>query len=126
MNRATDELLCWRCGATLKELPLPLGRLDECPKCRAQLHVCKMCAFYDAHLAKGCREKDAEDIADKQRANFCGYFKATAGAWHPPDAARGDAAKARLDALFGGAPVESKPDPARSRAEALFRGPDKK
>lgn len=126
MNRSSQELVCWRCGAELKELPLPLGRLDECPKCRAQLHVCRMCAFYDARLAKGCREKDAEDIADKQHANFCGYFKAIAGAYRAVDSGRREGAKAQVDALFGGAPVESQRDPARERAEALFRGPDKK
>lgn len=126
MNHASESLACWRCGAALKELPLPLGRLDECPKCRAQLHVCKMCAFYDARLAKGCREKDAEDIADKQHANFCGYFKASPTAWRAPDAGRVQAAKAQVDALFGGAPAETPRDPARERAEALFRGPDKK
>lgn len=126
MNHASDALVCWRCGAALKELPLPLGRLDECPKCHAQLHVCKLCAFYDARLAKGCREKDAEDIADKQHANFCGYFKPAPGAYRAPDAARTASARAQADVLFGGAPVEKQNDPARERAEALFRGPDKK
>jgi hypothetical protein len=27
----TNALICWKCGASLAELPLPLGRLAECP-----------------------------------------------------------------------------------------------
>lgn len=126
MARTSDVLACWRCGAVLKELPLPLGRQDECPKCRAQLHVCRMCSFFDARLARGCREKDAEEIADREHANFCGYFTASANAYQAPDAGRKQAAQAQLDALFGGPPADPQRDAARERAEALFRGPGKK
>src|SRR5690606_39282520 len=41
-----EPLLCWRCGESLAELTLPLSRRDECPKCRAELHVCRMCVHY--------------------------------------------------------------------------------
>ena len=40
---STTELRCHHCGTSLAALSLPFTRLDECPKCRAQLHVCKMC-----------------------------------------------------------------------------------
>ena len=40
------ELVCWKCGASLADLTLPLLRLEECRKCGAELHVCKLCEWY--------------------------------------------------------------------------------
>lgn len=95
------DLSCWKCGASLAALSLPLRRLDECPKCRAELHVCKLCVDYDTHVAKHCREPTAEEVRDKERANFCDHFKPRAGAWKPADSVALDAARAELDRLFG-------------------------
>ena len=44
------DLVCWKCGASLSSLSLPLMRADTCPKCRADLHVCKMCVDYDTRV----------------------------------------------------------------------------
>jgi hypothetical protein len=98
----TDALVCWKCGTSLATQSLPLGRLAECDACRAPLHVCRLCRFYNPRVSNACEETIAEPVADKERANFCGYFEPRAGAYHP----QGDAeakAKARtgLDALFG-------------------------
>jgi len=38
---------CWKCGAPLGDLPIPLSRIAECRACSASLHVCRMCLFYD-------------------------------------------------------------------------------
>ena len=78
------DLVCWKCGAALAELTLPLRRLDECPKCHAELHVCRMCVDYDIRVAKHCREPTAEEVSDKTRANFCDHFKPRPGAYTPP------------------------------------------
>jgi len=51
-----------------------IGRRDECPLCRADLHCCLNCAFYDVSVSKQCREPAAELVKDKNRANFCDYF----------------------------------------------------
>ena len=59
------DLVCWKCGASLAALSLPLSRRDECPRCRAELHVCKMCIEYDETLAKRCREPTAEEVANR-------------------------------------------------------------
>jgi len=96
-----NALLCWKCGASLVSLSLPLRRLDECPKCRAELHVCKLCIDYDTSIAKHCREPTAEEVRDKERANFCDHFKPQAGAWKPANVAAIDAARAELERLFG-------------------------
>lgn len=116
-----NGLVCWKCGASIGDEPLPLSRLAECRACRAQLHVCRLCAFYDTRVAKACRETVAEEVKDKERANFCGYFQPrqnahVAGPGKAPDHQLNDA-RAALDALFGGAP-ENKPD---NPLDDLFR-----
>lgn len=96
----TDTLNCWRCGAAVVDEPLPLSRTAECRQCRAELHVCRMCEFYDTSRANACREPVAEPVADKARANFCGWFRPRHGlAGQQDDAAA--AARQALDDLFG-------------------------
>ncbi|MGH7484809.1 MAG: hypothetical protein ACREMY_04270 [bacterium] len=113
-------LICWKCGASLEALTLPLRRLDVCPACNSELHVCKLCVDYDPSKAKHCREPIAEEVRDKEHANFCDYHKPRPGAWTPPDQKGRDAAKAGLDALFGGAAGAQSPDAARAKLEKLF------
>ena len=96
-----NDLVCWKCGASLSDMSLPLMRLDTCPKCRAELHVCKMCVEYDTRVAKHCREPTAEEVSDKTHANFCDHFKPRPGAWGGGDNAADDKARSELDKLFG-------------------------
>jgi len=95
------ELQCWRCGASLASLRLPLGRSEECSACRSQLHVCRLCKSFDRARPKQCREEDAEEVRDKERANFCDWFKPRSGAFDAAGAAAESAAKSAIDALFG-------------------------
>jgi hypothetical protein len=94
------DLVCWKCGTALAELSLPLRRLDECPKCRAELHVCKMCVDFDTSKAKHCREPTAEEVRDKEHANFCDFFRPRANAHVPANVAEQSKARAALDDLF--------------------------
>jgi hypothetical protein len=97
----SHNLVCWKCGASLAELSLPLRRLDECRKCRAELHVCKMCVDYDTRVAKHCREPTAEEVNDKAHANFCDHFKPRENSYVAPDTSAVDRARAELEKLFG-------------------------
>lgn len=124
-----DLLRCYRCGASLAALSLPLTRRDECPECRAELHVCRMCTHFAPRLAEGCDEDDAPDVRDRASANFCDYFQPNPHA-HEPSTADADAeARAQLEALFGESPPQDAQqaaggdpnDEARRAAEALFR-----
>lgn len=123
------ELVCWKCGASLADYTLPLRRLEECRKCGAELHVCKLCEWYSVVVAKHCREPIAEEVKDKERANFCDYFKPRPDAYSDAGVAAADKAKSELDAIFGrgaGQPAptspstESSADKARAELEALF------
>lgn len=122
-----EEWVCWKCGASIADQPLPLARLSICAACRSDLHVCRLCTFYDPGVAKACREPVAEEVQDKGRANFCGYFQPRPGAWRPQGAAATGAARAQLEALFGGgdgAPDGREAEQARERLEQLFDNKD--
>ena len=118
------SLVCWKCGASLEALSLPLQRLDECKQCGAELHVCKLCEFYSTAVAKHCRETIAEEVKDKERANFCDYFKPRPDAYSTVKQDAATKAKADLDAFFGGVkPAQNEPsaaDKAKAELEKLF------
>jgi hypothetical protein len=97
----SHELVCWKCGASLAALTLPLTRRDECRQCRAELHVCRMCVDYDERLAKRCREPTAEEVHDKTQANFCDFFAPRAGAYQAKDVSAAERARTDLEKLFG-------------------------
>lgn len=93
-------LVCWKCGASLAELSLPLRRLEVCKSCSAELHVCRMCTEYDPRVAHSCREPTAEEVRQKDMANFCDHFKPRPGAYTPRNEAEIAKAKSALDDLF--------------------------
>lgn len=99
-HASATELVCWKCGASLAALTLPLRRLEECPQCHSELHVCRMCADYDTTVAKHCREPTAEEVRDKTRANFCDFFEPRPGTYAAPNTAEVDRVRTELEKLF--------------------------
>ncbi len=95
-----QALTCWRCGASLAALSLPLRRLDACKTCHAELHVCKLCVEYDVSYALQCKEPTAEEVRKKDEANFCDHFKPKAGAYVAKDTSAAERAKTALEDLF--------------------------
>ncbi len=93
-------MICWKCRKETN-IQKPV-RGDECPNCHADLHVCKACEFYESGAHNDCRETSAEYVGDKERGNFCDYFRAStkiaAGSTGNDKAA---AAKDAFNALFG-------------------------
>jgi len=122
-------LVCWKCGAALTDIPFPFGRIAVCPACDADLHVCKLCEFYDTSVSNQCREPIADAVKEKERANFCDYFQARPNAHIAQDHGRSAQARAQLEALFGDTPDKtthdevslSPEDIAREQLEDLFR-----
>src|SRR5687768_1367197 len=99
--KGAEQLVCWKCGAELKGVILPLSRREVCAACNADQHVCKLCRHYDPRVADMCREERAERVSDKERANFCDYFAPAPGAYKPAQVSAAEAAKQKLAALFG-------------------------
>ena len=101
-----------------------------------------MCEFYDTSVAKSCREPVAEEVIDKERANYCDYFRGRPGVHAAGGASEAEAARAQLEAMFGvqnkAAEKSSADDPeslierkrakaeqARKQLDALFGDDDK-
>lgn len=122
-------LACWKCGASLPDVPVPFARVAECPCCRADLHVCRMCEFFDPRVRRGCKEPVADEVSDRERANFCGYFTPVAGLDPGTEDRASQAARAELDDLFGltssspASPGDA--DEARRRLDELFGAGDR-
>ena len=95
------NLQCWKCGEPLKDIILPFSRFEECSFCNADQHVCLLCKEYDASVADSCREDRADFVLDKEKANFCDYFKPRPGAFQKRDDQESAQARARLADLFG-------------------------
>jgi hypothetical protein len=87
---------CWNCGQALGHLDY--GRQDSCPKCGRDTRVCKGCEFYDKGSNNDCRESQAERVVDKEKSNFCDYFRPRAGSGS--GAQSRDSMKAAAEALF--------------------------
>ena len=121
-----QTLTCWKCGTSLAEVLVPFARVAECPECHTDLHVCRMCEFFDPGVRRGCREPVAEEVSDRERANFCGYLTPVPGLGPGVDDGGSQAARTELDSLFG-LPASSSASPgdageARRRLDNLFGG----
>lgn len=106
----SEPLSCWQCGNILKNVILPMSRREECPLCSADQHVCKMCKEFDGR--NNCSESRAEDVRDREKANFCDYFSPSGevsvkASGQQARKQKESDAKAQLAALFG---EEAEPD----------------
>ncbi len=70
--------ICFQCGG---EIPgdQRITREQECPGCSQDLHCCRQCRFYDPRLSSQCSEPHAEPVLDKERANFCDFYRVAEG-----------------------------------------------
>jgi len=135
MASKSIDIQCWKCGSELENLLLPFSRYEECSTCNADLHACISCRNYDAATSDACREDRADFVLDKDKANFCDYFKVNSKAYEKKDNSEANQAKARLAELFGEQPSESteadvsptsEADQALSELKNLFGDPDNK
>mgnify|MGYP003665563934 CR=1 FL=1 len=77
MSPAESEIvLCYKCNSETEIMTdSKVHRSEECPKCFASLHSCMMCFFYDKTAYNECREPMANRILEKEKANFCEFYK---------------------------------------------------
>ena len=70
------SLTCYKCQKdTGLETNDDISRSEECQNCYTNLRCCHMCKFYDKNSYNECREPTAERVLDKEKANFCDFFK---------------------------------------------------
>ncbi len=96
----TGEGNCWHCGTALGALEY--GRQDTCRKCGRDTRCCKNCGFYDRAYNNECQETQADRVVEKERGNFCDYFKPRSGSG--AGGTNRDAQKSAAEALFRKSP----------------------
>jgi len=104
------KLVCWNCGKSLAEIPLPLSRHANCPECYEVLHCCRLCRHFNTGIQGQCEHERADPPVIKESANFCDYFKPAAARFSGDSSQKQDDAKSEFDALFGASPGEDDGD----------------
>ncbi|MFN8368995.1 MAG: hypothetical protein U0T83_00040 [Bacteriovoracaceae bacterium] len=70
------EITCYKCKKTLQfDDGHKITRSEDCDHCGYDLHSCTMCTFYSKSSYNECSEPVALRVSDKEKANFCDYFK---------------------------------------------------
>lgn len=95
--------MCWKCKNKI-DVEF-IGRTDECPTCHTDLHSCKNCSFYLPGSHFDCKENIDEKVSDKEKANFCDFFRILRDFDNRSDEIKlaeekKSVAKASFDALF--------------------------
>ena len=71
---------CYKCNEPLLlEAGKDINRFENCTKCNASIRCCSMCDFYNKSSYNECREPTSDRITDKEKANFCDFFKLSLG-----------------------------------------------
>jgi hypothetical protein len=120
MSSGPLQLKCWKCGADLKSVPRPFSRFAECPGCRNELHVCRMCRYYDRRYIGECSHDNADKVLVKDKSNFCSHFRPSPHAFTDDGNPEKDRAQQELESLFGGEaePASQPHDAEKAKAEA--------
>ncbi|MBN1524751.1 MAG: hypothetical protein JW904_09720 [Spirochaetales bacterium] len=65
------------CAHCKKELPpeLQIVKSSSCPFCRADLKTCTNCVFYKPGSHWDCAETISEPVREKDKSNFCDFFR---------------------------------------------------
>ena len=90
-----------------------------------------MCEFFEPNVPNQCLEDDADDVHEKERANFCEWFRPGTDVFDAARAAKEEKSNDALASLFtsGGAEPQEPQEPsepsaddaAQSAAEDLFK-----
>lgn len=69
-----QTVVCHACGRAVV-FAGPVPRSAGCEGCASDLRSCLNCQHYDAGSYNDCREASAERVVDKDKANFCDFFR---------------------------------------------------
>lgn len=119
MSEEPPRLKCWKCGADVESVPRPFSRFAECPGCKTELHVCRMCRHYDLRYVGQCNHDFADKVLIKDKANFCSHFKPSPRAFEGAGDPEKEKAEQALQSLFGEpGGSDERPDTAEQESEA--------
>jgi hypothetical protein len=116
LPRLVQHVAASRCFNCTTALPPDIDFSGICPKCHAELHCCKQCAFFEPSTRFQCMKPIQVRIAVKDKRNECALFSprvtvAREGTTNGPSAAPPPA----------GPPAPRNPEDARSAFDRLFK-----
>jgi hypothetical protein len=66
-----ESVKCAACGA---KVPPIISVDSSCPKCKAELHTCRQCTYFDPSARFECRKSIPARIMNKNKGNTCELF----------------------------------------------------
>jgi hypothetical protein len=66
-----ETVKCASCGA---KAPPNINIASSCEKCRADLHTCRQCTYFDPSARFECRKSIPAKIVNKNARNMCELF----------------------------------------------------
>ncbi len=98
----TPMRACAFCGHVLDD-SMEIFRSSTCPGCGRDLKVCLNCRFYRPGSHWDCLETIQEPVAEKDRSNYCEFFRFKSSAPAEVESRARDTAKDAFNKLFGDA-----------------------
>jgi hypothetical protein len=68
-----EKVKCSSCGA---QAPPNITLVSSCPNCKADLHTCRQCTYFDPGARFQCRKPITARIVNKNANNTCELFAA--------------------------------------------------
>lgn len=65
-----------KCAACAAQAPPNINADSSCPNCRADLHTCRQCTYFDPGARFQCRKTITVRIVNKNARNTCELFAA--------------------------------------------------
>jgi predicted RNA-binding Zn-ribbon protein involved in translation (DUF1610 family) len=90
----------WRCAACAAVLPADVEATAKCPRCGAELHSCRQCAFFDPASRFECTRPITARIPKKEDKNECSFFSARTTVERETSSSRPLDARAAFENLF--------------------------
>ncbi len=88
---------CYFCGTPIEP---PVYRRSLCTQCGKELKICLNCKFYSPGSHWDCHETIPEPVRDKDKANFCDYFKVATDNRHTKKPDNSDSQRESFNNLF--------------------------
>ncbi len=122
-GHALLSILCHNCKKE-SHYEEPVGRSQECPSCLYDVRVCFNCNFWDPSYSNQCRENQADYVKDKDKSNYCEYFRPRPS--KSSESNMDPTTQKKLDDIFSNLPSDhstqkSKDDNPLDALESLFK-----
>jgi len=63
-----------KCAGCATKISASITVASSCPKCKAELHTCRQCNYFDPGARFECRKSIPERIMNKSGRNECDFF----------------------------------------------------